>query len=57
MIGYWCNGNTTGFGPVIRGSNPLYPTNAAMLEWVDKADCPKKGSLSKNRLPMKKFIE
>ena len=25
-IGVWCNGNTTDFGSVIRGSNPLAPT-------------------------------
>ena len=25
MIGRWCNGNTTGFGPVIWGSNPYRP--------------------------------
>ena len=25
-IGVWCNGNTTGFGSVISGSNPLTPT-------------------------------
>ena len=25
-IGVWCNVNTTGFGSVIRGSNPLTPT-------------------------------
>lgn len=26
MIGRWCNGNTTGFGSVIPGSNPSRPT-------------------------------
>ena len=26
-IGVWCNGNTTGFGSVIMGSNPVAPTN------------------------------
>ena len=26
-IGTWCNGNTTGFGSVILGSNPGVPTN------------------------------
>gem|GEM_PF-4282614 len=25
-IGRWCNGNTTGFGSVIPGSNPSRPT-------------------------------
>ena len=26
LIGRWCNGNTTGFGSVIPGSNPSRPT-------------------------------
>lgn len=26
QLGPWCNGNTTGFGSVIRGSNPRGPT-------------------------------
>ena len=26
IIGRWCNGNTTGFGSVIPGSNPSRPT-------------------------------
>ena len=26
MSGRWCNGNTTGFGSVIPGSNPSRPT-------------------------------
>ena len=26
MFGRWCNGNTTGFGSVIPGSNPSRPT-------------------------------
>ena len=25
--GIWCNGNTTVFGAVIIGSNPIIPTN------------------------------
>ena len=25
-FGRWCNGNTTGFGSVIPGSNPSRPT-------------------------------
>ena len=25
VIGPWCNGSTTGFGPVCRGSNPCGP--------------------------------
>ena len=27
IIGLWCNGNTTGFGSVIGGSNPPSPTS------------------------------
>lgn len=27
MDARWCNGNTTGFGPVILGSNPSRVTN------------------------------
>ena len=30
-IGRWCNGNTTGFGSVIPGSNPSRPTSAKPL--------------------------
>ena len=25
LLGTWCNGNTLGFGPSIRGSNPFVP--------------------------------
>lgn len=31
-IGSWCNGNTTGFGSVILGSNPGDPTKCA--DWL-----------------------
>ena len=30
MIGRWCNGNTTGFGSVIPGSNPSRPTKGTL---------------------------
>ena len=31
-IDLWCNGNTAGFGPVIRGSNPRGSTNKQFFE-------------------------
>ena len=36
VIGRWCNGNTTGFGSVIPGSNPSRPTikNESLLALV-----------------------
>ena len=27
FIGVWCNGSTTGFGSVCRGSSPLIPAS------------------------------
>lgn len=30
-IGAWCNGNTTVFGAVIIGSNPIVPTNGQII--------------------------
>ena len=32
-IGRWCNGNTTGFGSVIPGSNPSRPTPIPTLRY------------------------
>ena len=29
--GVWCNGNTTGFGSVIIGSNPITPTKGFVI--------------------------
>ena len=34
-IGRWCNGNTTGFGSVIPGSNPSRPTTEIIQKWAD----------------------
>ena len=33
-IGWWCNGNTTGFGSVIPGSNPSHPTKESPSSWT-----------------------
>ena len=30
-FGRWCNGNTTGFGSVIPGSNPSRPTEKTVI--------------------------
>ena len=35
-IGRWCNGNTTGFGSVIPGSNPSRPTFHIYLMYARK---------------------
>ena len=35
MIGRWCNGNTTGFGSVIPGSNPSRPTKESQSLFSD----------------------
>ena len=31
QIEVWCSGNTTGFGPVIRGSNPCTSTKIILM--------------------------
>ena len=37
-IDLWCNGNTAGFGPVIRGSNPRGSTNKQFFEDIHYND-------------------